>query len=70
MYSQEYLEKQWDDPVLDVRWCDECGKACRNIDMDWTVDCHGVDFQHVCPTCYDKLMAGGFDGQYYQEEAA
>lgn len=67
MHSSEYLEKHWDDPSLDVRWCDNCGKACSSWDMEWTYDCQGIPFQHVCPACYDKLMGKGYDGQYYDE---
>jgi hypothetical protein len=47
--------------------CKNCeGEFDRN-DMDFTRDCQGITFRLVCQRCYDKLMAKGYDGQYYDE---
>lgn len=35
--------------------------------MLFTHDCHGIAFRLVCFDCYEKLMAKGYDGQYYDE---
>lgn len=36
-------------------------------EMQYTRDCHGIAFRLVCFNCYEKLMAKGYDGQYYDE---
>lgn len=45
------------------------GKAGYKVryDMLFTHDCHGIAFRLVCFDCYEKLMAKGYDGQYYDE---
>ena len=43
--------------------CPECQKVTDQL--IWTKDCHGIVFRHVCHDCYNKLMAKGFDGEYY-----
>lgn len=47
--------------------CAECGKKVAKTDMTFTKDCHGISFRHVCHDCYMKLMAKGYDGEYYTE---
>lgn len=39
----------------------------EDADMLFTHDCHGIAFRLVCFDCYEKLMAKGYDGQYYDE---
>lgn len=51
----------------DVRICPTCGKEVVRDDMLFTRDCHGIAFRLVCFDCYEKLMAKGYDGQYYDE---
>lgn len=51
----------------DVRICPTCGKEVVRDDMLFTHDCHGIVFRLVCFDCYEKLMAKGYDGQYYDE---
>ena len=51
----------------DVRICPTCGKEVVRDDMLFTHDCHGIAFRLVCFDCYEKLMAKGYDGQYYDE---
>ena len=51
----------------DVRICPTCGKEVVRDDMLFTRDCHGITFRLVCFDCYEKLMAKGYDGQYYDE---
>lgn len=51
----------------DVRICPTCGKEVVRDDMLFTYDCHGIAFRLVCFDCYEKLMAKGYDGQYYDE---
>ena len=50
----------------DIRVCRCCGKETERQDMEFTHDCYGIPFRLVCLTCYDKLMAKGYDGQRYQ----
>lgn len=35
--------------------------------MIYTKDCHGITYRLVCFRCYEKLMAKGYDGEYYSE---
>jgi len=35
--------------------------------MTFTKDCHGISFRLVCGSCYERLMAKGYDGEYYDE---
>lgn len=51
----------------DVRICPTCGKEVVRDDMLFTHDCHDIAFRLVCFDCYEKLMAKGYDGQYYDE---
>lgn len=49
------------------RICPNCNKEVKREDMDFTYDCHGIPFRLVCYPCKSKLMAKGYDGQYYTE---
>jgi len=49
------------------RICANCQKMYEREDMNFTTDCHGITFRLVCYKCYDKLMAKGYDGEYYTE---
>ena len=51
----------------DIRVCPVCNKEVERADMEFTRDCHGIIFRLVCWKCYEKLMAKGYDGQYYTE---
>ena len=51
----------------DKRVCRECGKEFNRNEMDFTRDCQGITFRLVCFKCWDKAMANGYDGQYYDE---
>jgi len=51
----------------DPRTCPVCGREVERSDMYYTRDCHGISFRLVCDTCYTKLMAKGYDGEYYTE---
>ena len=51
----------------DVRICPTCGKEVVRDDMLFTHDFHCITFRLVCFDCYEKLMAKGYDGQYYDE---
>ena len=51
----------------DIRICPTCGKEVVRDDMLFTHDCRGITFRLVCFDCYEKLMAKGYDGQYYDE---
>lgn len=53
--------------MSDLRMCPVCNKEVERADMNFTRDCHGIPFRLVCWDCYDKLMAKGYDGQYYTE---
>jgi len=62
------------DDLEDAGWkqvrdheCPVCGKRFIRDDMVFTRDCHGITFRLVCFDCYDKVMAKGYDGQYYTE---
>ena len=52
----------------DIRECPICHKQVLRQDMNFTRDCHGITFRLVCYDCYPKLMAKGYDGEYYTEE--
>ena len=56
-----------DGPEVDLRICPCCSKDVAREDMQYTRDCHGIIFRLVCFDCYEKLMAKGYDGQYYSE---
>ena len=47
--------------------CKECGKMFERSDMQFTYDCHGIPYRLVCPECYEKCMAKGYDGERYTE---
>ncbi|MCL2080256.1 MAG: hypothetical protein FWH17_10560 [Oscillospiraceae bacterium] len=47
--------------------CTVCGKPFDREGMQFTRDCHGITYRLVCLDCYDRLMAHGYDGQYYDE---
>ena len=51
----------------DIRICPVCGREVPRVDMNFTMDCHGITFRLVCWKCYKKLMAKGYDGEYYDE---
>lgn len=51
----------------DIRICPVCKRVVERCDMDFTRDCHGITFRLVCFDCWEKLMAKGYDGQYYDE---
>ena len=51
----------------DIRTCPTCGKKVVRDDMLFTHDCHGIPLRLVCFECYDRLMAKGYDGEYYDE---
>ena len=51
----------------DIRLCAYCGKEVLREDMLFTRDCHGITYRLVCCNCYNKLMAKGYDGAYYDE---
>lgn len=51
----------------DLRICQCCEKEVERRDMEFTRDFHGITFRLVCYNCYNKLMAKGYDGQYYSE---
>ena len=53
--------------MSDIRICPACNKEVERNDMDFTRDCHGITYRLVCFDCYDKLMAKGYDGEYYTE---
>lgn len=52
----------------DMRICPVCEREVERRDMDFTRDCHGIVYRLVCYECYEKLMAKGYDGQFYTEE--
>jgi len=47
--------------------CQNCEKRFPRYEMKRTYDCQGIPFRRVCHTCYDRMMAKGYDGQYYDE---
>ena len=51
----------------DMRICQYCGNEVPRNSMLFTRDCHGIPFRLVCMDCYEKLMAKGYDGEYYTE---
>ena len=51
----------------DTRICANCEKEFERNDMTFTHDCQGITYRLVCQNCYFKLMAKGYDGQYYDE---
>lgn len=51
----------------DIRMCENCEREVKREDMLYTRDCHGITLRLVCYDCYNKLMAKGYDGEYYTE---
>jgi hypothetical protein len=51
----------------DKRECRECGKMFNRDEMLYTRDCQGITYRLVCHKCWGKVMAKGYDGQYYDE---
>ena len=51
----------------DKRLCPCCEREVDRADMDFTRDCHGITYRLVCLKCWEKLMAKGYDGEYYTE---
>lgn len=51
----------------DKRLCPCCEREVDRSDMDFTRDCHGITYRLVCFKCWEKLMAKGYDGEYYTE---
>ena len=47
--------------------CPFCENEVERGDMIYTRDCHGIPLRFVCLKCYKKLMAKGYDGEYYSE---
>ena len=47
--------------------CPFCHKEFYRSDMEYTRDCHGIPLQLACFGCCQKIMAKGYDGQYYTE---
>lgn len=56
-----------DELIEDLRNCPACDRETERQDMIYTRDCHGITYRLVCHDCYDKLMAKGYDGEYYTE---
>jgi hypothetical protein len=52
---------------MDMCECRECKKLFDRNEMDFTRDCQGIVFRLVCMRCWKKVMAKGYDGQYYDE---
>lgn len=52
---------------MDKIICKGCGKGFDRDEMRYTRDCHGIVYRLVCEKCYNKLMAKGYDGEYYTE---
>lgn len=52
---------------MEKRVCEECGKMFDRSEMYYTRDCHGIEFRLVCLECYESIMSGGFDGEYYDD---
>jgi len=55
------------DDERDIRVCPDCGKEVDRADMLYTHDCQGIPFRLLCFECYQKAMADGYDGEYYDE---
>lgn len=53
---------------MDFEICPECNKEFPKERFHWTYDCHGITFRHLCPKCWNKAMAKGYDGQWYPDE--
>lgn len=51
----------------DIRRCPVCENLVERSEMNFTKDCHGITFRLVCCDCYEKLMANGYDGEWYDE---
>lgn len=51
----------------DKRLCLCCEREVDRSDMGFTTDCHGIAYRLVCFKCWEKLMAKGYDGEYYTE---
>lgn len=51
----------------DLRICPECEREVLREDMQFTRDCRGIPFRLVCWRCWKRLMAKGYDGEYYDE---
>ena len=55
------------DEEKDIRMCPVCEKEVERADMDFTKDYHGITFRLICHECWRKLMAKGYDGEYYED---
>lgn len=55
------------DRIEPFRTCPVCEKDYDRADMLYSRDCHGIIFRLVCAKCYQKVMAKGYDGEYYTE---
>lgn len=51
----------------DLRTCPVCEREVLREDMLLTRDCYGIPFRFVCHSCYERLMAKGYDGEHYTE---
>lgn len=47
--------------------CPVCGKSFCRSQMNFTRDCHGITFRLVCASCWERVMAKGYDGEHYTE---
>lgn len=64
IFSKEYVMEREE---KDIRICPECQKEVERRNMCFTHDCHGITFRLVCFDCWKRIMAKGYDGQYYDE---
>ena len=53
--------------MMEKRICNYCEREFNRDEMMFTKDCHGIPYRLVCLECYEKLMADGYDGEYYTE---
>ena len=51
----------------DIRICPVCGREVDRINMCATRDCHGIYMRLVCESCWPRVMAKCYDGEYYTE---
>ncbi len=66
-YRATTESKMLDEYFEDTTYCPYCDKEIQKDSMRFTYDCHGIPFRYVCPDCYEKLMAKGYDGEHYTE---
>ena len=67
-YTMEDLEKDYNgNGKLRLTQCPCCEGVYERNDMNWTTDCHGINYRLVCVNCWDICMEEGYDGAYYSE---